>query len=702
MFEKFLSVNKLKISEKSVWDGIFKRNNEKVFADEEKLDLKLRPKEKYGILDIYYYGSVETKDSENYLRIVLVKFSNESIFLDSSDSTDEDEDSVSLNNLIGALRKTVRFNVLFVFELDKQEKFKLCYHPLEFNKIDIKAGISRLDARINYDYSGVSITPWVHLDAQSRRIKTALSKLNDLFEQAAKMETDEFYLQVEEILKGISSDEIISVLTQEPISEKYRLSPKRLFAGLDKFDASSCVSHFNLEKSLLENIPTISVKGNYHDVYEKVDVEDFWHFLHCNGVEEEDLSDCSYFKKDILQESVATTADENPPIENDEKTSNVISFTSFKDLPEDEYNKIREAAERIESYEILDGEKMELYNGSEFFLDLNVRQAVTFYEAMYLCNKKSIQDGLNPCYEFFNPKIDHNELVFDVSEIDENGYRLPMYGEIEELLRNESMINKSRLYGKIKILSGELYKETVITDDETEPKKYNILNFLPEAQLIEVEKFRKDEEQQYEEFGEQWLYRVLAFGQKLYTSQKLYTKLCSNARTAFLQMVKNVPESDATKYRNVQNDLTNYLDKLASIRRKSDLSNFKNQTETQKSKKILWQPRDFLPAQAFLRTSEKQKESIILSDDCIPKKKNTDRKPDSFPKKQVKIEYSQEQIAALKNRLKEISEQKESLESKMGECNDVGLFYAYEKQHDELSCEYQDIQGKLRKFSRNI
>ena len=73
---------------------------------------------------------------------------------------------------------------------------------------------------------------------------------------------------------------------------------------------------------------------------------------------------------------------------------------------------------------------------------------------------------------------------------------------------------------------------------ETEPKKYNILNILSEAQLIEVEKFRKDEEQQYEEFGEQWLYRVLAFGQKLYTSQKLYTKLCSNARTAFLQMVK--------------------------------------------------------------------------------------------------------------------------------------------------------------------
>lgn len=328
MFEKFLSVNKLKISEKSVWDGIFKRNNEKVFADEEKLDLKLRPKEKYGILDIYYYGSVETKDSENYLRIVLVKFSNESIFLDSSDSTDEDEDSVSLNNLIGALRKTVRFNVLFVFELDKQEKFKLCYHPLEFNKIDIKAGISRLDARINYDYSGVSITPWVHLDAQSRRIKTALSKLNDLFEQAAKMETDEFYLQVEEILKGISSDEIISVLTQEPISEKYRLSPKRLFAGLDKFDASSCVSHFNLEKSLLENIPTISVKGNYHDVYEKVDVEDFWHLLHCNGVEEEDLTDDSYFKKDISQESVATTADENPPIENgiQEKKSSNIKF----------------------------------------------------------------------------------------------------------------------------------------------------------------------------------------------------------------------------------------------------------------------------------------------------------------------------------------------------------------------------------------
>lgn len=689
MFEKLFSFKKLNISEKSVWNDVFELNEK---ACGGKLELKLRPKDKYCIDDIYNYGLVETNVKDNFLLIVLIKFYNDSIFLDSFDITKSRDDSVSLNNLVGALRKTFKTNVLFVFELDNQKKFKLCYHPLEFNKNNIKAGLSSY-SQINYSYVNVSLTPWIHLDAQSRTIKNALSNLNGLFEQAAKMKADEFYLQVGEILKGISSDEIISVLTQEPISEKYRLSPKRLFAGLDKFDASSCVSHFNLEKSLLENIPTISVKGNYHDVYEKVDVEDFWHFLHCNGVEEEDLSDCSYFKKDISQESVATTADENPPIENDEKTSNVISFTSFKDLPEDEYNKIREAAERIESYEILDGEKMELYNGSEFFLDLNVRQAVTFYEAMYLCNKKSIQDGLNPCYEFFNPKIDHNELVFDVSEIDENGYRLPMYGEIEELLRNESVINKSRLYGKIKILSGELYKETVITDDETEPKKYNILS---EAQLIEVEKFRKDEEQHYEEFGEQWLYRVLAFG------QKLYTKLCSNARTAFLQMVKNVPESDATKYRNVQNDLTNYLDKLASIRRKSDLSNFKNQTETQKSKKILWQPRDFLPAQAFLRTSEKQKESIILSDDCIPKKKNTDRKPDSFPKKQVKIEYSQEQIAALKNRLKEIPEQIESLESKMGECKDKGLFYAYEEQRAELYCEYQNIQGKLRKFSRNI
>ncbi|WP_406034868.1 hypothetical protein, partial [Treponema saccharophilum] len=71
-------------------------------------------------------------------------------------------------------------------------------------------------------------------------------------------------------------------------------------------------------------------------------------------------------------------------------------------------------------------------------------------------------------------------------------------------------------------------------------------------------------------------------------------------------------------------------------------------------------------------------------------------------KKQVKIEYSQEQIAALKNRLKEIPEQIESLESKMGECNDIRLFHAYEKQCDDLECECQDIQGKLRKFSRNI
>ena len=67
-----------------------------------------------------------------------------------------------------------------------------------------------------------------------------------------------------------------------------------------------------------------------------------------------------------------------------------------------------------------------------------------------------------------------------------------------------------------------------------------------------------------------------------------------------------------------------------------------------------------------------------------------------------KIEYSQEQIAALKNRLKEIPEQIESLESKMGECKDKGLFYVYEEQRAELYCEYQNIQGKLRKCSRNI
>ena len=323
MFEKFLSVKKLNISEKSVWNELYKLNEK---ACEGKLELKLRPKDKYGIDDIYNYGWVKTKG--NSLLIVLIKFNNDSIFLDSFDIAKSREDSVSLNNLIGALRKTYKANVLFVFELDNKEKFKLCYYPLKINKNDIKAGISSLDSKINYDYAGVSITPWIHLDAQSRTIKTALSKLNDLFEQAAKMETDEFYLQVEDILKGISSDEIISVLTQEPISEEYRLSSKRLFAGLDISGAIGCLSDFNLEESLLASIPTISVKGSYHYVYEKVDVEDFWHLLHSNGVKEEDLSDCSCFKKDTLQEPVVTITNGNPPIANDiqEKESSNIKF----------------------------------------------------------------------------------------------------------------------------------------------------------------------------------------------------------------------------------------------------------------------------------------------------------------------------------------------------------------------------------------
>lgn len=676
MFEKLLSVKKLKRSEEPVWNKLYKLNEK---ACEGKLELKLRPKDKYGIDDIYNYGWVKTKG--NSLLIVLIKFNNDSIFLDSFDIAKSREDSVSLNNLIGALRKTYKANVLFVFELDNKEKFKLCYYPLKINKNDIKAGISSLDSKINYDYAGVSITPWIHLDAQSRTIKTALSKLNDLFEQAAKMETDEFYLQVEEILKGISSDNIISSLSGRIIEEKYSL---RLFAGLDftshlfTTDKTLVVTYMNLlnlGQEILSECPKIEVYDKYDKAYPKIDVEDFWCALQKNPKVKkildknkiEDLKDC--FSKNL---------------------SNEMSFTSFKDLPEGEYNKIREAAERIESYEILDGEKMELSNDSEFFLDLNVRQSVTFYEAMYLCNKKSIQDGLNPCYEFSSPKIDHNELVFDVSEINENGYRLPMVREIKEFLENESVINKSRLSDKIKILSGELRKVTLSI---VNTKKYD---FLPEEQLIKVEKTRKDEEQQCEESGEQWLYRVLAYG------QKLPDYLFSNERKAFLQMVKNVPESDAEKNRNVQNDVTNYLNNLTSIRQKSDLSNFKNQTETKKLRKMHWQPRSFLPAQAFWRTSESQKESIILSDDCIPKKKNIDRKPASFPKRREKIEYSQEQIAALENRKKEIEEQIESLHSKMGECNDIRLFHAYEKQCDDLECECQDIKRQILKMSKNI
>lgn len=312
MFEKFLSVKKLNISEKSVWNKLYELNEK---ACEGKLVYKLRPKDKYGIDDIYNYGLVETKDRKNPLEIVLVKFNNDSIFLDSFDVTKTCEDRVSLNNLTGALRKTYKANVLFVLELDNKEKFKLCYHPLQFNKNNIKAGLASY-AQVNYSYVNVSITPWIHLDAQSRTIKTALAKLNDLFEQASKMKTDEFFPKLEKIIKEISSDNIISVLTKTPISEEFSLSPKRLFAGLDVFDASYCMSHFNLEKTLLETIPTISVKGSFHDVYEKVDVEDFWHLIHSNGVEEDDLTECPCFENDTSLESVVTTEDENPTIEN--------------------------------------------------------------------------------------------------------------------------------------------------------------------------------------------------------------------------------------------------------------------------------------------------------------------------------------------------------------------------------------------------
>ncbi|MDY6397111.1 MAG: leucine-rich repeat domain-containing protein, partial [Treponema sp.] len=762
MFEELINIeNKGRVnSQWKIISDLSKKND---------LQYRLRTKEKYGINDISYFGLIKTKNDKKPLVIVLVDLENDTLFLDSRDFSKTNEESVSLNNLIGALYKTINFQCLFVFELKNQGKFKLCYHPYKANSNDIKSGLSAQDARTNYSHVNVSLTPWIYTDFQSKRIKNAISQVNDLFKESKKKSPDELFGELQNIIKDISSDNIIASLKGEIIQEgsEYYHSPKRLFDGLDLENhpcanertlAGTYLNFLKLDSEILSGCSKIKVHGNWKDVYLKIDVEDFWCALQNNPQAKkilderkiEDLSDC--FPKVLPEQPGDSARNEIVDISeqadfsdrNDEiESTNVISFTSFKDLPAEEYNKIREFAEIFESYEIFDGEKMKLTNGSEFFIDLNVRHFVTYYEAMYLCNKKSIQDGLNTCYEFSNPKVDHNELVFDVSEKNEIGYRLPIVSEIKELLNNETVKNKTSISDKIKILSGNRYKETSTSEEETDSF---FLSLEPPSKL--EEEIRKDKIQQFEESGEQWLYKVLSYG------QTKHTKLCANERGAFLQMVKNIPESEASKDRKRQNDLRKYRNSLPAIKVKSELEDFKKQTETQKTEKISWHPRASLPVRVFLRTSEKQNDSIILCNDCkswylsadtlseeekmendirinkdcpnchsknltkyfyskwllenpekkqnsIPDKTDIDTKASSLPKEPEKIENAKEQIDVLNNRLKEIEVHKVGLESKMEDCTDRESFCAYENQYYKLDREYQNIKEKILNLSKN-
>lgn len=735
MFEELINIeNKGRVnSQWKIISDLSKKND---------LQYRLRTKEKYGINDISYFGLIKTKNDKKPLVIVLVDLENDTLFLDSRDFSKTNEESVSLNNLIGALYKTINFQCLFVFELKNQGKFKLCYHPYKANSNDIKSGLSAQDARTNYSHVNVSLTPWIHTDFQSKRIKNAISQVNDLFKESKKKSPDELFGELQNIIKDISSDNIIASLKGEIIQEgsEYYHSPKRLFDGLDLENhpcanertlAGTYLNFLKLDSEILSGCSKIEVHGNWKDVYLKIDVEDFWCALQNNPQAKkilderkiEDLSDC--FPKVLPEQPDDSARNEIVDISeqadfsdrNDEiESTNVISFTSFKDLPAEEYNKIREFAEIFESYEIFDGEKMELANESEFFVNFNVLQYVTYYEALYLCNKKSIKDGLKPCYEFSNPKVDHNELVFDVSEKNENGYRLPMVSEVTEFLEKSEGCNMLDLckchphkaYKNIRILTG-----TVIEG--------NVIALRAESDLS-------------------------------YAQKGGFARLCSNQRVAFLQMVKNNNDSKKVKeyIEEKEQRQLSYKKNIPNIKNKSDLENY-NHLHPEIS---YWQPNDFISSSVFQKTSMSQKDDVHMfctncskkiasgsmqkCPDCgsnlVEKADSTrfleeiwqyynydykiidgtmvfepvnrseiDAELYSFPKEpEEEVINTNEQIDALNNRLKEIGVQKASLESKMGDCTDRESFRVYEDQYYELNWEYRDIKEKIQNLSKNI
>ena len=404
-----------------IGDAIYKKSQ-----DNEIEHYRLRNLSEYKVTGIYLAGQIKTKNESAPLNIIHVKFSAEDLFLDNR------KFPVSLNYFIGSLYRTFPNQCLFVFELEEQNKFKLCYIKLNHNALQKKNV-----------YSDYHVSYWIHSDIQSKDVKNTLERLNEIFAKGEEMSSEEFYEKSEDIIKAISPEHSVDGITcgkdcSESSPLKYYFD---LIFGVDE--------QIEVRNKIFDKLSKIYCYDQYKHCYIKVDKEDFWYALKTTEESNKILEKQGIESVCELQKNCEDKKEEkNASLSqiNEEQAVAIVDNEEGKEIWEGEpgfEEKMKMFKERMEHFEFDEQEKevtvkaihswyqkeYKLQNFGLLVIDSPLPVPTTWFEAVYLCNLRSRREGLSEFYKFSNFYFDCNdEIHFDVERqsqpIIKQGYKL--------------------------------------------------------------------------------------------------------------------------------------------------------------------------------------------------------------------------------------------------------------------------------------